>query len=341
MFSQVQIDEIKTFLQPGIPVVLVAHKSPDGDALGSTLGLKLFLEKKYNVKASVLLPDSFPADLSWLPDSSSIVIFEKNKEVGLRLLTNATLVFCLDFNHPSRVFEMEAPLREALGLKIMLDHHQQPDPFVKWMWSDVTASSTCEIVYQFIAKLGGENDVDKSIALCLYTGIMTDTGSFRYSVTSAETHRVVAKLLDTGIEQWKIHEAIFNTNTLSKLKLWGYALSEKLVVIPEYRTAFISLDTDELERFNYQDGDLEGLVSYPLSITNTVMGVLMTRRKGKIRISFRSVGSFSANMFARNHFSGGGHENAAGGTFPGTLAETVEHFLAVLPLYKDQLSPDA
>lgn len=341
MFEPEVLNELKTALTPGKKVVIVSHRGPDGDALGSSLGLKLFIEKEFRVNAVVLVPDAFPKDLIWLPDADKIKIFENSREECGSLLKSADLIFCLDFNQASRVFDMEMPLRESQAVKVMLDHHQQPEAFVKWTWSDVTASSTCEIVYQLIAAMGMESSVDREIATCLYTGIMTDTGSFRYSVTSASTHRIVASLLDTGIQHWKIHETIFNQNSLRKLKLWGYALSEKLVVLDQFRTAYVSLDMDELERFGYHDGDLEGLVNYALSISSMVMGIQITRRKEKIRISFRSVGDFNVNLFARSHFSGGGHENAAGGTFDGSLQETIEHLNGVLPLYKDQLAPHA
>jgi len=341
MFGVEVLNELKFLLTQGKSAAIVSHRGPDGDSLGSSLGLKLFLEKQFGVSATVIVPDAFPGDMSWLPGAGKIKIFENSVEECSTFLKNTEVIFCLDFNQAARVFDMEQPLRDSPATKIMLDHHQQPEAFVKWTWSDVTASSTCEIVYQLIAAWGMEAAVDRDIATCLYTGIMTDTGSFRYSVTSASTHRVVAALLDTGIEQWKIHETIFNQNSQRKLRLWGYALAEKLVVVDQYRTAYISLDMDELERFGYEDGDLEGLVNYALSIRSMVVGILITRRKNKIRISFRSVGDFSVNKFARSHFSGGGHENAAGGTFEGTLAETLEHITSVLPLYKDQLAPNA
>jgi phosphoesterase RecJ-like protein len=336
MLSSTQLAELSVLLNKGGIVTLTTHRNPDGDALGSTLAMKRFLEKTTKLHVELIVPDIFPDFLDWLPGGDSIRVYDEDVETCRRILQNSDLIFCLDYNHPSRVATMEADLRQAKGVKIMLDHHQQPDSFVNYVWSDTSASSTCELVFEFISALGKAAFIDKEIATCLYTGIMTDTGSFRFIGTTSETHRIAAELLAAGIEHWKIHEAIFNQNSLKKLQLWGYALSKKLTVVEAYKTAYIVMSAKELETFDYEEGDLEGLVNYALSIKGMLMGVLISERNAKIRISFRSIGNFSVNHFSRLYFNGGGHENAAGGSFDGSLGQTEAHLLTVLPQFFEQ-----
>jgi phosphoesterase RecJ-like protein len=337
MFSSKELEAIRQIIQTNAPVSIVVHRNPDGDALGSSIGLKLYLQKRYNRFVQVVIPDPFPQFLDWLPCASETLEFEAQPEFTKEVLHTSGLVFCLDFNHPSRVGGMEEVLRGVKCTTVMIDHHQEPDPFVTFMCSDTNASSTCEMVMEFIQADGGDAYLDQDIARCLYTGIMTDTGSFRFSATKPKTHLLTARLLETGIEQWKIHESIFNQNSLSKLQLWGFAMSQKMVQLEQHKTCYIVVTAEELETHHYQEGDLEGLVNFALSIRGTVLAVLFSERKGRIRISFRSVGDFPANQLSKKYFNGGGHINAAGGSFEGTLDDAVATFNRILPEYQTLL----
>lgn len=340
-FSEEQIKEIQQILENASEVVLVSHRNPDGDALGSTLGLKWIFDSIFMFKTTVIVPDAKPDFLQFLPGFDGVLVFENEKERSTVLIERCDVLFCLDFNHPSRTGEMEKPIeaRAAKGHSVMIDHHQQPAPFAQFIGSDTGASSTSEMVYHFSQMLGVESRLGKEAATCLYTGIMTDTGSFRFSATSPETHRVAAHLLASEIQHWTIHEHIFNQNKLSKLQLWGEIFRNRLFQIEVLGVSYMVADADLLAQHQYEEGDLEGLVNFALSLKGTTLAALFSEKKGKVRISFRSVGNFSVNAFAREHFEGGGHENAAGGSFPGTLDAAVQHFLSLIPNYKSQLKP--
>lgn len=330
MFTQENCNQISELLTNASSVIITTHRNPDGDALGSTLGLKLLLQKFYKVKTTVMVPDSYPTFLNWMPNSNEIVVFDKNPTENSAILNSASVIFCLDYNNPGRTADMEAPLLASKAIKIMLDHHQQPDGFVNFTWSDTTASSTCEILYRFAAQMSWIKSIDIDIAACIYTGIMTDTGSFRFPVTTSETFRIISHLKETGLEHWKIHESLFNNNSFNKLKLWGYALGDAMVNIPEISTTYIALTAESLSKYNYKEGDSEGLVNYTLSVEGTILGVLFSEKEGKIRISFRSVGSFSVNKLSREYFEGGGHDNAAGGISNLSMQDTIDKLLNVL-----------
>lgn len=340
-FSESQIQEIQRILKVSKQVVLVSHRNPDGDALGSTLGLKWIFDSIHTFKTTVVVPDAKPDFLQFLPGFDDVLVFEKEKDHTTELIASCDVLFCLDFNHPSRTGDMEKLIeaRSAQGQSVMIDHHQQPAPFVQFIGSDTRASSTSEMVYHFSQMLGVQDRLSKEAATCLYTGIMTDTGSFRFSATSPETHRVAANLLASEIQHWTIHEHIFNQNKLSKLQLWGEVFSSRLFQIEALGVSYMVADADLLAQHQYEEGDLEGLVNFALSLKGTTLAALFSMKKGKVRISFRSIGDFSVNAFARAHFEGGGHENAAGGSFPGTLDEAVQHFLSLIPNYKSQLKP--
>ena len=336
MFHQDQSNHIFQLLAAKVPCVITVHRNPDGDALGSALGLMHFLESKYQVKADVVVPDAFPHFLDWLPGSDQIVIADHQPDRARELITNSNLIFCLDFNDVSRTAGLQEILAKSPAYKVMIDHHRNPTDFCQAVYSDITASSTSEMVLRWIVYQQSQHLVDKNIAECLYTGIMTDTGSFRFESCSFVTHEMVAILLKTGIEHWNIHERILNQNTLQKLQLWGLAFKDRLVHLPKFRTAYIHLTEEDLQKHHYREGDLEGLVNYALSIQDTLMGALFSQRDGKVRISFRSVGSFPVNDLSGKYFSGGGHLNAAGGVSDLPLDKTIEKFLSILPLY-DQL----
>ncbi|HLP12259.1 MAG TPA: bifunctional oligoribonuclease/PAP phosphatase NrnA [Flavobacteriales bacterium] len=314
-------------------IVITAHQNPDGDALGSSLGLYHIL-KAAGKNCVCVLPDAFPHFLAWMPGINDIVIFESDKEKANALLTNANLIFCLDYNAPDRTgTAMGEAIKAAKGYKIMIDHHPDPQAFCDLTINEPADCSTAQLIYRFIATLGYENQIQKNAATCLYTGIMTDTGSFRYPSTTAVTHYVVAKLIEAGADNGQIHINVYDTNTESKLRLTGYALTQKLVVLKEHATAYFVLTIKELKDFNYQKGDTEGLVNYGLSLEGIKMAAIFMETEDLVKISFRSKGNVPVNEFMGKNFSGGGHKNAAGGRSNKGLDVTIQHFLSLIPSF--------
>ncbi|MCK6641287.1 MAG: bifunctional oligoribonuclease/PAP phosphatase NrnA [Bacteroidia bacterium] len=329
-------ESLSVFLKEKRRIVILTHWSPDGDAMGSSLGLDNFL-KKIGHDAKVIVPNDYPEFLWWMQGHSAVINAEKNKEAAHAAITAAELIFCLDFNDLSRINSLGQFVAEQKKPMVMIDHHPSPSPFADYMLHDVAASSTCELIYRFIAMMNGTDKIDADIAECLYAGIMTDTGSFRFPSTTVETHRVVADLMSKGAQHSLVHNRVYDDNSESRLRLLGYALSEKLTVLPEFRTAFFTLTNEEHDRFNYKKGDTEGLVNYALTIRGIVFAAFFSERDGKVKCSFRSKGSFDVNLFARANFSGGGHRNAAGGASDDTLENVVKKFKAVVPDYAEQL----
>ncbi len=318
-------------------IVIVSHKNPDGDAIGSSLGLYHFLVK-LNHDASVVMPNDYPDFLKWMPDQHIIKDYENTKEIANSLIDGADIIFTLDFNSLERAGEMETCLKNSTAIKIMIDHHQQPGDYANYVYSDVTICSTSQMIYHFITMLGKDHLIDKNIGTCLYTGIMTDTGSFRFASTTSTTHRVVADLIDKGVQNSIIHNNVYDTNSYGRLQLLGCALNN-LKVIPELKTSYITLSQKELNKYNFRKGDTEGVVNYGLSLKDVIFAAIFIEHKqeGIIKISFRSNGNFSVNEFARAHFGGGGHTNAAGGRSNLSLNKTVEKFISILPDYKKDL----
>jgi len=322
-------------------IIIVGHKNPDGDAVGSCLGLAKYLSKIGHT-AHVVMPNDFPNFLKWLPGCNSITMYEKEVKKSTQLVNDADLIFTLDFNALHRAGDLGNLLEGAKAPFVMIDHHQQPDSYPVATYSDVTMSSTAQMVYHFIEALDGLAELDSDIATNLYTGIMTDTGSFRFPATTATTHQVIAHLIEAGANNSDIHQQIYDTNSPARIKLLGIALNN-MTILEEYRTAYISLSQKELDDNLFKKGDTEGFVNYALSLKGIVFGVIfIENRQEKItKISFRSKGSFSVNEFARNHFNGGGHTNAAGGRSNTSLAETIQEFITILPTYKSALDQDA
>lgn len=336
--TQQDISEIKALLTTPKRIVIVPHKNPDGDAIGSSLGLYAYL-KKQNHQVTIIAPNDFPDFLKWLPNEKVIIKYESQRDLANVHIKDAEIVFTLDFNSLHRIGEMEVPVQTSEAIKIMIDHHQQPDDYAKFMYSDTSMSSTCEMVYNFIEMLGDDHLIDADIATCLYAGIMTDTGSFRFPSTTGKTHHVIADLMDKGANNSEIHNLVYDTNSPERLQLLGCAL-KNLKVLPNYKTAYITLSQDELNKFNFKKGDTEGFVNYGLSIENVIFAAIFIEhnQEGITKISFRSKGDFSVNEFARAHFNGGGHTNAAGGKSELNLKDTVEKFITILPSYKKALN---
>ena len=307
-------------------IAIIPHRSPDGDAMGSTLALYHFL-LKLNHTPIVIAPNDFPNFLAWLPGSETVLVYENDKEPCTKILEESELLFTLDFNALHRTGEMEHVLSKLTAPMIMIDHHQKPEDYAAYTYSNTGFGSTCEMVYNFISFLGKNALIDKTIATCLYTGIVTDTGSFRFPSTTSTTHRVVANLIDLGIENSKIHNLLFDNSSYNRLQLLGRAL-QNMKVLPQYNTAYITLTQDELDEFHYIKGDTEGIVNYGLSIEGIHLAAIFIENKAEniIKISFRSQGSFDVNQFAREHFHGGGHINAAGGKSNENMKETLIKF---------------
>ncbi len=335
--KKADITTVKKMLSASSEIVIVPHKSPDGDAMGSCLALWWYLIKNGH-KATVIAPNDYPKFLKWMPGNEMVLNFEKQHQQAVSYLESADLIFTLDFNHLGRSGQLE-PFLEASGASfIMIDHHRSPDDYASVTYSDAHMSSTCEMVYNFIEYLGGGDSIDAAIANCLYTGIMTDTGSFRFASTTAKTHKVAAKLIEKGADHVVAYQNVFDTNSPNRLQLLGNAL-DNLVVLPEYATAYITLSQAELNAHQYQKGDTEGFVNYGLTVEDITFAAIFieNEEEGIIKISLRSVGNFSVNEFSKEHFNGGGHLNAAGGRSELSLPETVQKFRNLLPKYQKQL----
>jgi len=331
--------KLNRLLIPGKKCVILPHRNPDGDAMGATLALRAFL-KKMGCKSVVISPNEAPSFLHWLPGFDTVVFFDSQTDKAKELIDDADLIFTLDFNDFSRTgSEMQAYLEQNKSTYIMIDHHQQPSDYAEFTYSDTSMSSTCEMVYHFINNLGALALIDEPIARCIYTGILTDTGQFKFPNTTAITHKIAAHLIELGVDHFNIHQAIYDTNELSKLALLGCVLSS-MEVLDQYKTAILKLSSEELAAHHYKKGDTEGLVNYGLSLNGVVFSVIFIEHKeeGIIKISFRSQGDFSVNEFARAHFQGGGHTNAAGGKSNDDLETTIKYFKSILPQYLKQLN---
>lgn len=332
-----QITAFKEYLSQPRHAVILTHVKPDADALGSSLGLARYLRKKGH-PVKVITPSDYPDFLDWMPGNDEVLIFQKEKpQAAQRLITQADIVFCLDFSSLNRINELGEMVRASAAKKVLIDHHLEPEQFADFEQWDDTAASTAELVYQLIDELGDKNMIDAALADCLYAGIMTDTGGFRHSNTTYKVFSIAGALVERGANPSKVSKLIYDTNTLERLRLMGYVLGEKLQVLPEYKTAYITLSADDLKKFSSQTGDTEGLVNYGLSIKGIKLSVLLSDRKENIKLSFRSLGDFSVNDLARKHFNGGGHRNAAGGQTNLTLEQTLQKFLDLLPQYKEEL----
>jgi phosphoesterase RecJ-like protein len=319
-------------------IVIVGHKNPDGDAIGSCLGLANFL-KQLEHQVTVVMPNDFPEFLKWIPETQTIINYDQHRDNVKNCLSEANLVFTLDFNALNRTGDLAPELMATNADFILIDHHQEPDDYALVTYSDVGMSSTSEMVYHFIEFMGGLNLLNKEIATQLYVGIMTDTGSFRFPATTAATHRIIAHLIEAGAPNSIIHQNVYDTNSPDRLKLLGVALNN-MVMLPEYKTAYITMSQEELNNNNFKKGDTEGFVNYALSMKGVIFAMIFIENKKEkiIKISLRSKGSFSVNDFSRKYFNGGGHTNAAGGKSSKTLSKTVEEFISILPGYKKELN---
>ncbi|HEY2648086.1 MAG TPA: DHH family phosphoesterase [Puia sp.] len=320
------ITEIIPLLQKSRTIVIVMHQKPDADAMGSSLGLYHVLVAMGH-QVTVISPTNWADWLGWMPGAENVIDYELNTTRSNELLNRADWIFCLDFNVLHRTRKMTEPIRKAPGIRILIDHHQQPETEVfAYGISDTSKSSASEMVFDFIESASQGSRINQEVAECLYAGVMTDTGSFRFSSASASVHRMVAVLKDTGLDHSKVHENLFDNFLENRLRFIGHALVNRMEVMYEFNTALISIPWKDLVKFQIRTGDTEGLVNYPLTIQGIKFAALIIDRDEEIKCSFRSKGGFDVNQFARNYFEGGGHRNAAGGRSSETLEETTLRF---------------
>jgi len=320
----------KLLTDKSMKIVIVSHVNPDGDSIGSSLALYHFLKNTGFSNTVAISPNAFPSFLGWMPGSENMILGTKSSALSSEKIKEADLIFCLDFNDIERTENLSSRLSKAKGVKILIDHHPDPRPHFDHVISQISASSTAEMIYEIITGLESEKTINKNIAECLYAGIVTDTGSLSYGCNNPRTYEIIAHLMALGVDGEKIHRLIYDTYSEQRMRLLGHCLSANLVVLQEQSTAFIFLSASDLKKFNYQEGDTEGVVNYGLSIKGISLAAIFIERKDNIKISFRSEGNVDVNILAREYFNGGGHKNAAGGNFKDTLENTIRYFESII-----------
>lgn len=335
--NQTDIDQLTRLLSKPTNIVITSHYNPDGDAVGSAMAFYHILIA-LNHQVSVVFPNSFPSFLNWITNSDKALFFDHNQVDVEHRIESANVIFCLDYNALNRVGDMEAFIKNAKATKILIDHHPNPD-FAAFDFSfhNTKASSTAELIYNFLGLCNLKNLISKPVAECIYTGIITDTGSLSFNCNRAETYQILSDLVEKGIDPELLHRLIYDNFSEYRMRLLGYAIYQKMIMIPDCNSAIIPLTMNELDQFRYQQGDTEGVVNFPLSVKTINLSILLTQRKDRIRLSFRSKGSFPANEIAAKYFDGGGHRNAAGGDSFVSLDETIDKIREILPLYRNQL----
>ena len=319
-------------------IVITTHRSPDGDAMGSSLALYHML-KKLNHQVNIITPNDYPDFLHWLPGNESVIIYEGNEEKANKITEHADIIFLLDFGNIYRIADFSDIVSKSTAIKVLIDHHEDPDEDIAdIIFSKPESSATAEIVFEIISEMNMKEYLNQDIATCLYVGIMTDTGSFKYPSTTAATHKIIAALIEAGANNSKIHELIHDTSSESRMKLLGYCLNEKLLVLMKNKSAIISLSSDELDRFNFKKGDTEGVVNYALAIEGIIFAAFVIEKDGVIKLSLRSKGEFRVNEIAKKYFSGGGHINAAGGVSSLNMNQTIEKLKDITNKYSKKLN---
>lgn len=329
-FLQKDIEIVKEWMQSKPPITIITHFNPDGDAIGSSMALKLFLEKQ-GLKVDCIFPSAFPSYYNWIPKVSEALVFNEKEKVSFgKYFDEDRIIFCLDFNHPSRVNQLSESLANSKAKRILIDHHEEPSPEFEMSFSYPGTSSTCELVYDFMMKFD-PGALDKDIATCLYTGLLTDTGGFQFSSTHPSTLHMAANLMEMGINATEVYNLAFNNFSINRLKLFGYCISNNMTIVEDKKLAYMWIDRRTKDKFHIQDGDTEGLVNYPMKVLDIEVSVLFKQDYDKIRISFRSKNDTDVNKISRQYFNGGGHINAAGGMSKKSLKETLEYFESLIP----------
>lgn len=317
------VGELRAILSKAKKLVFLAHFNPDGDALGSVLGLSHYFDNQYDTQ--VITPNSFPQFLQWLPGSEQILKHSEQAKVVKKLILEADVLFCMDFNDPERTQNMASAIKKSTAIKVVIDHHPDPVDFADFCLIDSQASSAAEMAYRFLKILDNNLKISKLTAKCFYTGLLTDTGSFKHNVNTRSL-QTAAKLLECGIEHEQISTQVYDNFSQERMQLMGHVLKEKTVVMPQHKAAYIFLTIKELDKYKFQAGDTEGFVNMPLSIKGIVFSAIMIEKEGFVKMSFRSKGSFDVNQFAGKYFNGGGHRNAAGGRAYSSLQDCIREF---------------
>ena len=327
-------NKLKELLNTSKEIVITTHRGPDGDAMGSSLALYNLLIS-LNHKVTVITPNDYASFLNWMPGNNDVVEFESNEIKAIEITKNAELIFMLDFNDIKRIDKYAKYVDQSNAFKILIDHHQDPDlEIAELIFSDPLSSSTCQLLYEILDLMNFDTYITKEIAECLYVGIMTDTGSFKYNSTTAKTHNIVANLIDCGINSSNIHDLIYDNSSADRMKLLGYCINDKLLLYPKNNAAIISLTNTELEKYNFKKGDTEGIVNYALAIKDINIAVLVVERGDVVKLSLRSKGSIKVNIIANKYFNGGGHTNAAGGISYISVNETI---IKLENIFKDKI----
>lgn len=330
------IIEVKSLLSSPKKILITTHQRPDGDAIGSSLALFHFLKKKSH-EVNLITPTDYPDFLKWMPGDEHVVIFEDKKDESKKIVDAAEIIFCLDFNKLNRIDDLGKLIQNSSAPKILIDHHLEADEFARYSFLNVKATSTSELVYDFILQLDEKNLIDASIATCLYAGILTDTDRFRIPTTSAHVHRIVADLIELGVDYTNIYQQIYETFSENRLRFVGYCLREKLEVFNDLKSGIIALEKDDMNRFHCQLGDTENLVNYALWIKGLKVSALIIQRPNEVKISMRSKGDFSVEQICREYFNGGGHRNASGGFAKESVKQTREKLISILARFKKEL----
>jgi phosphoesterase RecJ-like protein len=325
IFDEKNVQKLGTYIDRGENFMIVTHVSPDGDAIGASLGLYHYLISQGNT-VNIVVPNDFPAFLKWMPDAGSIIVYDRHPDYVERLIGEADVIFCLDFNETKRMGKLAPAVEAATTRKVMIDHHPNPSNFCKLVISHPEMSSSSEMIFRLLCALKAADTINRETAECLYTGMMTDTGAFTYRSNDPDLYLIIRELLKMGVDKDRIYRQVYQVYSEPRLRLMGYTLHEKMKVYPEKKTALITLSLSELNRFNYVPGDVEGFVNLPLSIEWIRFVVFIRENTDGIKISLRSEGDFPCNRFAAVCFQGGGHQNAAGGEYTGTLKEAVRIF---------------
>jgi phosphoesterase RecJ-like protein len=332
-----KISKVEEFLDRYEKMVIVTHVSPDGDAIGSSLALYHYLVGLGN-DVTVIVPNSFPDFLRWLRGAKDILDYEKYTEFAQKLINEAELIFCLDFNIPKRIGPMGALVEASEAKKVLIDHHPEPSDFCDISISYPEISSTSELIFRLICRMGDFDAMTKECAEAIYTGMMTDTGAFTYNSNDAQIYYIIGELLKKGINKDQIYSNVYHNYSVDRYRMLGYVLSEKMKVYPDYQAALITLTKEEQQKYNAKKGDTEGFANQPLNIKGIIFAAFLREDDNMIKISFRSQGDFPANAFSAQCFNGGGHLNAAGGEFYGSLEDAVSIFEKALPEYKKFLT---
>ncbi len=328
--------ELKELLHYPQNVAILSHRNPDGDAIGSSLAMQHYLEQ-YGHTIHVLFPSEYPTEFEFLPAAEDILIWDIHTEECRQVLSRKNVFILLDFNALNRIDKMGEYIKDLPGTRILIDHHLYPDPIADYAFSEPEASSTCELVYRFMEAMGDAQKINPTVGKCIYTGLVTDTGSFKYN-TNSHLFRIAADLIDRGVDDTDVQDKIFNSNKVKHLRLLGHCLVNRMEYLPEYRTAYIWLSRKDYETFDIQRGDTEGIVNHLLTIREVRLAAFIHNQPNIVKLSLRSKGDIDVQEICRTHFNGGGHKNAAGAYSHTSLKATIEKFLSILPLYKDVLT---